>query len=459
MSAPLLSLHVLTFAFTLWLGLYLLARARNNGHLLFAGLGVSAYAITLFLSAVASATGSAFLHEAQWAFSFLPALFWTGTLMDLLPETLRVKTQLNRLWLYSVLPLSGLLFLFSLGTPFVASAGLELSKYLFAAISLIPLLFAFFMVLRYFRQIRPNQSLILVLIATLFFALGAGALLLPLSIFPRGVTLFILGSDLSVLGLSIALFDALDMGETLLPDITRSFSLNALLNLVLAGQVALVIALSGQTLPLMLLLFSSITLITLLQAFAQPLQNTLDALIFARQPRLLRERAELRAASSAIIRSKEEEAELSTEDFTRLTRKALSNFADLSKLGSSPLARLPIITQRLDAKGAKDDTLSRAQELKRLLVESVLKLKPQVAEDFGSTDEWRHYNVLFFPYIIGIKPFSQRADHRHLDSVAKEALEYFRTYVPERTFYNWQRSAADLVATTLKEENEKLQAV
>jgi len=86
----------------------------------------------------------------------------------------------------------------------------------------------------------------------------------------------------------------------------------------------------------------------------------------------------------------------------------------------------------------------------------VLKLKPKKELTFASTDEWRHYNVLFFPYIMGIKPFSQRADHSHLDSSAQEALEYFRTYVPERTFYNWQKAAVAMVAKDFQEQSALL---
>lgn len=458
MTAASLTLHGVTFAFTLWLGLYLVARAPIGKRLLFAGLGLTAYAITILLSAFVGAGSSPLLARAQWSFIFLPATFWTGTLIQLLPETLRLRASLYRLWLYSVLPLAGSLFALHLSGVFVPQSG-GLGLGLLAAVSLVPLVAAFMVAVHYRDSIQPRQPLTFVFIATLFFALAVGVLLLPSDLFSRETLVFGLGFDLILLGVSIALFDALDMGERLLPDMARSFAANALLAFVFAGQVVGAMLALGVNFPLLALLFSSLTLVTALQVFANPLQSWLDRLVFSRQPKLQRERAALRAASSAAMRSQQDLArvDLKSEDFERLTRKAFSHFGDLGRLGSSPLAQLTLITQRLNARGAQDDTLSRAQELKRLLLEAVLKLKPQVEAEFDTTDEWRHYNVLFFPYVIGIKPFSQRADHTHLDAVAKEALEYFRTFVPERTFYNWQKSAAALVAATLQEQDRALE--
>jgi hypothetical protein len=413
------------------------------------------------LSAFANLTGNAFLSQLQWSFIFLPALFWTGTLIELLPDTLSLKTYLYRFWLYSVLPLSTLLFIASASTSFlVQGSSLGIGIFLFATLSLVPLAIAFISALRYYRDIQPNQPLVFIFVTTLFFALATGALLLPLEVFPRAVTLFGLGVDLLLLGLSIAFFDAFDLGETLIPEMSRSFIANFSLNFLFAGQVALVMLILGLNLPLLALLFSSITLTTTVQAFANPLQTFLDTFVFAQQPKLQKERADLRAASSAVLRSQPQATlgHLKPEDFSRLTRTALSNFSDLNRLGSSPLTQLPIVGQRLAQKGLSNDTLARTQELKQVLVESVLKLKPNTQNSFGTSDEWRHYNVLFFPYIIGIKPFSQRADHSHLEASAKEALEYFRTYVPERTFYNWQKVAASIIASDLQEQTHTLLA-
>jgi hypothetical protein len=53
--------------------------------------------------------------------------------------------------------------------------------------------------------------------------------------------------------------------------------------------------------------------------------------------------------------------------------------------------------------------------------------------------------------VVGLKPYSRRADHNGLAPAAQEALNWFRTYLPERTLYNWPNAAAKLVAQDLKE--------
>jgi hypothetical protein len=127
----------------------------------------------------------------------------------------------------------------------------------------------------------------------------------------------------------------------------------------------------------------------------------------------------------------------------------------LPRLASSPLAQLPLITARLAARGALDQPLERAAELKALLAESIARLRPRGAAAFGTSDEWRHYNVLHFPYVSGLRPYSRRADHTGLDPVARQALEWLATQVPERTLYNWQRAAARLVAADLRAQLQK----
>jgi len=116
------------------------------------------------------------------------------------------------------------------------------------------------------------------------------------------------------------------------------------------------------------------------------------------------------------------------------------------------LSRLPVIEERLDERQAPIDTIEHAVELKAVLAESVEKLRPRDGNEFGTTDEWRYYNALYFPYIAGLKPYSRRAFHDNpLSPAEKDALEWFRSSVPERTLYNWQTSAAELIAHELRD--------
>ena len=60
-----------------------------------------------------------------------------------------------------------------------------------------------------------------------------------------------------------------------------------------------------------------------------------------------------------------------------------------------------------------------------------------------------------FPYAIGLKPYSRRAEYEKLSPTDREALDWFRTYAPERTLYNWQNAAAQLVAQDLRERQQE----
>jgi hypothetical protein len=204
---------------------------------------------------------------------------------------------------------------------------------------------------------------------------------------------------------------------------------------------------------MILLLLALITTAIVTQTFSDPLQNALDRLIFARFPHMGRERAQLRAMANAVTRVDDslDLLALPDDEFARLTRRALSHYGDLHRLAANPLTRLPSIDLRLQESGRDDNTLERAAELKALLTTSIERLKPRDGGDFGTADEWRYYNAVYFPYVAGLKPYSRRADYDDLDAVTQDALNWFQTTVPERTLHNWQNAAAKLVAQDLRE--------
>jgi hypothetical protein len=137
-------------------------------------------------------------------------------------------------------------------------------------------------------------------------------------------------------------------------------------------------------------------------------------------------------------------------EFIRFTRQALRNFGDPGRLSTNPLTNLPIIEARLRQQNRQIDMLERAAELKAVLTECIVRLKPRGDDDFGTSDEWRYYNALYFLYVVGLKPYSQRTQHIPTDPVARKALEWFRVHVPERTLYNWQNAATRLVVQDLR---------
>jgi hypothetical protein len=168
-------------------------------------------------------------------------------------------------------------------------------------------------------------------------------------------------------------------------------------------------------------------------------------------------RADLRAVTSGLARVEEHPTLPSLEDaeFVRLTRRALSHYGNLPRLAANPLTHLSIVDARLAARGAPQNPLERAAELKEILAESVERLKPRDGGEFGTTDAWRYYNALYFPYVVGLKPYSRRtAGGLDMDEVNRRVLEWFATMVPERTLYNWQNAGARLVAQDLGRQCE-----
>ncbi len=291
---------------------------------------------------------------------------------------------------------------------------------------------------------RP-RAVGLIGVGALFLALSAGGLILRLGFLPRETALLLVGIDGLLLAVGIAAFDAFAQGESLRRDMLLSGTRSGLMGAAFGGQAAALGAPFAATLTLTL----SAVLAPLLAA---PAQAWLDKLVFAREPALQKARADLRGAADALPRASTHGlglAEIDEAEFAKLTRRALSALNDLTKLSASALLHLPQIDATLRAHGASDNVLERAAILRVLLAESVERLKPRGQGAFGTTDGWRHYNALYWPYIAGLKPYSARGTDAYT-ATEREALAWFQTQVPERTLHNWQSAAAKLVAMDLR---------
>jgi hypothetical protein len=383
-----IAVSVVTFGLAWWLGLYLLVRDPRKPLLQRASIGLLNYALVLVLP----------VPPMLLAVS---AVAWTGVVVCWLP------VRYERWWRWSALPLLVAAYF----APFVV---------------LVPLAAALVLCLRLRRALLGA--------ATILFGLSCAVV--AVDVLPEALVLASAGVDLLVFGVIVAVADAFDEGEAIRADMVRSLLTSAGLAGVFGGQVALF--LDDRLLPL---LYGTVAAAIAVQVLANPLALLVDKVAV---PEVAVSRAELRDAAEALPRR----APLDKTEFVKLTRRALSNYGDLGKLVASPLTELPLIDARLAARGASDQPLERAAELKSLLLESILRLKPRDGE-FGTSDEWRHYNALYFYYVVGIRPYSMRTKREDLDPEARRALAWFVNQVPERTLHNWQNAGARLVAEDL----------
>lgn len=434
-----LGVTFVAFGLAWWLGLYLLSRSPGKAVTRRAGFGLLAYA-----AAVACEPFSGlWMERLQYVLVAAPALAWSGVLLGVLPDEWQPRSVLDRVWRYAVVPIVAVVV-------FAALVG-GTSEILALPLVLLPLLGALVLVGAHARRIRPASTFGILVVATLLFGLGASALLVPLNWFPSGLLLAGIGLDFALLGLAVAVFDAFDEGESLLSDMSRSLLGSALAAALFGSQVGLVMWSQGASLPLVSLMLGAVATAVVVVVLAGRIQGALDRVVFAGAPQMRSERGELRSVSEALPRRAATElAELDIDEFSRLTRQALRHYSDLGKLVSNPLTDLPVLEKRIAERGVDDHSLERARELKLVLGECVQQLRPSDDVEFGTADEWRHYNSLFFFYVTPIRPYRNYPDLTGLGPPARQALEWFRTAVPERTLHNWQQAATRVVAMDLK---------
>jgi hypothetical protein len=441
-------LSAIVFALSWWLGLYLLARDPRKPVLVLASAGLTSFALVVALDAVRVVTGSDVLGRFEIYLMALPGIAWFAVLVELSrpPDTRRGRVrEIALVGAVAAVALTGAALAGDVDGP------LRLGHWLmFAAVSL-PSLGA--MVTAMLRPAQPVPVVRFVLVATLFFALANVILIIPLGLLPSALALASTGFDVALLGIAVALWDAFDEGQALRADMLRSFTATAAVAVLFGGQAVIGLAVAGPSAStaLTVLLFTSLAVAIAINVLADPLAGVLDRLAFSRSPALRAERAALRSTEAALpLRSLNPLHDVDDDTFARLTRRALGHYGDLSKLVASPLTALPAIDERLAARGAADQPLERANELKALLADRIGALKPRDGHDFGTSEQWRHYNSLYFPYVVGVRAYAQNATAAGLDPVARQAWQWLVTEVPQRSLHNWQNAAARVIAADLR---------
>ena len=401
-----LAISIFIFGAALWLGLYLLVRAPREWYARLGGLAHIIFAIGVAL-----------------------------TILDRYAPSIELALRYYRYGLAAVILTS--LFLL---------AGLFLLAPNFSA---------------WQRRLSTQKThLALAWAGMVLYAFCIGLLILLTSDAIRFSALMMAGCALIMIGISFVTIHASDEDESWAPHFFRSFDYALFTALLFGGQVVfLMVYVFDVNYPFLILLMGMIASAVLIQVFSDPVQTVMDKIAFAAFPKIRRTRHNLRAESEAVqlVDPTLDVMNLAEDKFAKHTRKALSHMGDLPKLAANPLNYLPIIDERLGKNGNVDSTLLRAAELKIALIESIARLKPPGETRFGTSDAWRHYNSLYFPYVKGIRPYSRRyyaESNGDTDETTKEALEWFRAQVPERTLYNWQNAAAKLVARDLRERSQ-----
>ena len=449
------ALSAVVFTLSWWLGLYLLARDPRKPVLALAATGLCGFALVVALDAVrvVSVAHAGLLSQIEIYLVAVPGVAWFAVVLELArpPETWRGRaTELSLVALVAAATLVGAGMAGSVEGPLRAGHWV-----MFAVIS-ASTLGALVAAVR--RRSQPVSVVGVVVVATLFFALGNAVLIIPLGLVPSWLALASTGVDVLLLGVAVALWDAFDEGQALRADMLRSFAGTFVVAVLFGGQALLGMAVIGGDGPgrtaLTVLLFTSLAIAIAINVLADPLAGLLDRLAFSRSPALRADRAALRSTEAALpLRSPGPLDHLDDDTFARLTRRALGHYGDLSKLVASPLTQLPVIDERLAARGAADQPLERANELKALLADHIARLKPRDGGEFGTTEQWRYYNSLYFPYVVGVRAYAQNATAAGLDPVARQAWQWFVTEVPQRSLHNWQNAAARLIAADLRSQS------
>ena len=439
------ALSAVVFTLSWWLGLYLLARDPRKPVLVLAAIGLTSFASVVALDAVRVFSGSDVLSSVEVYLVTVPGIAWFAVLLEMSRPRDTWRGRASEIAL--VVCVAAVAF-FGAAMAGNVDGPLRMGHWvMFAAVSLSSLGAMVKAVL-----VKPPQPVVtFVVLATLFFALGNAILIIPLGLVPSWLALASTGFDVALLGVAVAIGDAFDEGQALRADMLRSFAATAVVALLFGGQLLIGLAVSGQVTALTVLLFTSLGIAIAINVLADPLAGLLDRLAFSRSPDLRADRAALRRTEAALpLRSANPLDGVDDDTFARLTRRALGHYGDLSKLVASPLTALPLIDERLAARGAPDQPLERANELKALLADRIARLKPRDGGDFGTTEQWRHYNSLYFPYVVGVRAYAQNATAAGLDPVSRQAWHWLVSEVPQRSLHNWQNAAARVIATDLR---------
>ncbi|MFC7527658.1 hypothetical protein [Actinoplanes sp. GCM10030250] len=414
------------FALAWWLACYLIGRDPRRWVLRWPAAALGSYAIGV--AAWTLAPGG----MAAEVLLCLPALGFAGAVVALLPLTPRERRPVDR----GALVL-GLLFLVMV----IALPGLG------RLVALSPLIGGLTLLWRLRSQVTPRMLPAALTLMAVLYAAGLALLLSPADVGGGAALIGAIGVDLLVVGYLMAVAHATEAGERLRPDLRRSLAagITALLLTGVPAAATLMIV-SGHDV-VAALQFGIVAVAAALAGLGGQVRRLLDRVALYDDAPLRSDRDSLFLNADALLRRREPRrlSTIGEPEFLRLTRRALNDFGDLDRLARSPLTDLPMVERRLA--GREDQPRARARELRAVLRENVSALRPP--GQFDTSDDWRYYNVLQFCCVLGLNPYVRRPRSDGMSREARQAVDWFRRYVPRDVNRQWQREAAMIVAEAL----------
>ncbi len=455
------AIQLLSYGVLLVLAGYLLTRSRTQALSLTAvGVLVSFALIQADQLLGAAYPGrSAWIGRALWIAYPLPAALWLRAAILLWPGE---ALAWDRAWWTVALPCGVLLILGGwVGSDLVRFATRDPGPlyWTFGGYEVIVSLLAAGLFHRLLRQAAPGDRARRVYVWLRLAGLGyAGAMLILVAgLLPPDVVLAAVIVDVAIFGAVGIAYDALAEGHTVRRDLTAGLlkTLLAAGLLILPWAVGLTLA-DAWTFEATVALLFTLGAVMLLIPLQDALDHVLDRALWPGREAEPSTRAILRTLLRETARQPDTFPPLTTldrDEFTRLTRRALSHLPNLPQLAASPLTTLQIVALRA---GEEADALQRANTLRGILVECIDALRPQDRGLSGTTEEWRFYNALYYPYVAGISPYR----HNALAQVSGDAgmravVDWFQREVPQRTMYNWQNRAAERIAMILLEREAR----
>lgn len=430
MTARVPAIAVPVFALTWWLACYLVGRDPGRPAGRRAAGALIAYALGVAVWTVAPGSTAAEVLLA------LPALLWAGAAVALLPAFVPERRQIERGWLV-------LSAAFVLITVLLPAAG--------RLVVLAPLIGGLSLLWRFRDQVEPRVLPLALTVVAVLYGAALVVLLFPTDLGAPGLSIAAIGVDVLILGYLVAVAEAIDAGERLRPDLSRSL-VAAVLGTVLAGGPAILTMFAEPTSDVVAILqFVLVGVVMTVIGLGGPVHRLLDRIAFWSDERLRGDRAALQLLGDALPRHRERHRLIVTSEaeFLRFVEHALTSYGDLARLMRSPLTDLPAVDLRLTGR-AIEQPLARAVELRTVLLEAVARMRP--GGPFSTHEKWRHYNALYFGYVRGLRPYGRRVRTDGLDLECRQAIEWLRRYVPRHLLRRWQAEGAAMVAGRLWDE-------